>query len=107
MTTKQLPAEFTDLGRFADKWILPGEAARHRTRLNSSFEEVKDLYDTLLPRMDGIITHLNHYKLGEMPEKETNLMGLAFSFMEVTAAVERFKRAGIRGFDPTRFNALM
>lgn len=99
---KKLPAAFDDLVRFTDKWILPTEAARHHVRLNSTFEELQDLYDTMLPRMDALITHLDKYKLGDMPEPESNLMGLAFSFMEVTTAVELFKRAGIRGFDPTR-----
>ena len=75
--SKLLPAGFEDLARFTDKWILPTEAARHHTRLNSTFEELTDLYNTMLPRMDAVITHLDHYKLGEMPEKENNLMELA------------------------------
>lgn len=104
---KKLPAGFEDLARFTDKWILPTEAARHHTRLNSTFEELKDLYDTMLPRMDAVIVHLDKYKLGDMPEAENNLMELAFSFMEVTTAVELFKRAGIRGFDPTRLKVWM
>lgn len=105
--SKPLPTEFNDLARFTEKWILPSEAARHHTRLNSTFEDLTDLYNTMLPRMDAIITHLDKHKLGEMPEKESNLMELAFSFMEVTTAVELFKRAGIRGFDPTRLKVWM
>ena len=105
--TKKLPAGFDDLARFTEKWILPTEAARHHTRLNSTFEELKDLYDTMLPRMDAVIAHLDKHKLGDMPEAENNLMELAFSFMEVTTAVELFKRAGIRGFDPTRLKVWM
>ena len=104
---KPLPAGFDDLVRFTDKWILPTEAARHSTRLSSTFEDLTDLYNTMLPRMDALITHLDSYKLGEMPEKESNLMDLAFSFMEVTTAVELFKRSGIRGFDPTRLKVWM
>ena len=104
---KKLPAGFDDLARFTEKWILPTEAARHHTRLNSTFEELKDIYDTMLPRMDAVIAHLDKYKLGDMPEAENNLMELAFSFMEVTTAVELFKRAGIRGFDPTRLKVWM
>lgn len=105
--SKPLPTEFSDLARFTEKWILPSEAARHHTRLNSTFEDLTDLYNTMLPRMDAIIMHLDKHKLGEMPEKESNLMELAFSFMEVTTAVELFKRAGIRGFDPTRLKVWM
>ena len=102
--SKPLPAGFEDLARFTDKWVqvIPSESVRHQTRLNSSFEELKDLYDTLLPRMDAITVHLDRYKLGEMPQEERNLMELALGFMEVTAAVRLFKRAGIRGFDPAR-----
>ena len=105
--SKPLPAEFTDLACFTEKWVLPTEAARHHARLNSPFEELKDLYDTMLPRMEDIIQYLNDFKLGELPEKEDNLMQLALSFMEVTCAVECFKRAGIRGFDPTRMKVFM
>jgi hypothetical protein len=105
--TKPLPEKFTDLARFTDKWILNTEAERHHTRLTSTFEELKDLYDTMLPRMEEIIMHLNNFKLGELPEKEDNLMKLALGFMEVTCAVECFKRAGIRGFDPMRMKVYM
>ncbi|MFZ2628617.1 MAG: hypothetical protein WAX67_07005 [Rugosibacter sp.] len=105
--SKSLPAQFADLGRFTDKWILPTEAARHNTRLSSTFEELTDLYNTMLPRMEGIIEYLNGFKLGELPEKEDNLMKLALGFMEVTCAVECFKRAGIRGFDPSRMKVYM
>ena len=105
--SKPLPAQFADLERFTDKWVLTTEAARHHTRLNSTFEELKDLYDTMLPRMEEIILYLNNFKLGELPEKEDNLMKLALGFMEVTCAVECFKRAGIRGFDPTRMKVYM
>jgi hypothetical protein len=105
--SKPLPAEFADLACFTEKWVLPTEAARHHTRLNSTFEELTDLYDTMLPRMDGILAHLHHYKPGEAPEQEINLMNLALSFMEITMAVEAYKRAGIRGFDPTRVKVWM
>ena len=105
--SKALPEKFADLGRFTDKWILTTEAARHHTRLNSTFEELTDLYNTMLPRMEDIIQYLNDFKLGELPEKEDNLMQLALSFMEVTCAVECFKRAEIRGFDPTRMKVYM
>lgn len=105
--SKPLPSQFGDLLRFTDKWIISTEAGRHHERLNSSFEELKDLYDTMLPRMDEVIQYLNGFKLEELPEKENNLMTLALSFMEVTVAVECFKRAGIRGFDPTRVKVYM
>lgn len=105
--SKPLPAEFADLACFTEKWVLPTEAARHHTRLNSSFEELKELYDTMLPRMEGILAHLHHYKPSEAPEKEVNLMNLALGFMEITMAVEAYKRPGIRGFDPTRVKVWM
>ena len=105
--SKPLPEQFNDLGRFTDKWVLTTEADRHRTRLSSTFEELKDLYDTMLPKMEAIIQYLNGFKLGELPEKEDNLMKLALGFMEVTCAVECFKRAGIRGFDPSRMKVYM
>ena len=107
MSYSPLPAEFVGLERFTEKWVLPSNAARHHARLNSSLEELNEFYHALLPRLEEIIAYLDHYELGKMPEKETNLMSLAFSFMEIALPVERFKRPGIRNFDATRLTVMM
>lgn len=99
---KLLPEKFSDLGRFTEKWVLPTEAVRHHVRLNSSFSELQDMYNEMLPQMEGILKYLNNFELNRLPEKEEHLMKLALSFMEIACAVECFKRSGIRGFDPTR-----
>jgi hypothetical protein len=105
--SKPLPSDFADLARFTDQWVLPTEAARHRKRLNSSFDELTDLYNTMLPRMEAVLAHLHHYKLDGTPEPESNLASLALSFMEISQAVEAFKRPGVRGFDPNRVKIWM
>lgn len=100
-----LPEGFEDLARFTDRWLKPTENARHRTRLAASAEELKDLYDTLLPRMEAILQHLDRHDIHALPEAEQNLMGLALAFIEVSAAVEVFGGSPTvpYGFDPERW----
>jgi hypothetical protein len=105
--SKPLPADFTDLSRFTEKWALPTEAARHRERLNSSYEELKDLYNTMLPRMEAVLAYLHQFKPEGAPEKEVNLTNLALGFMEISQAVEAYKRPDIRGLDPSRVKVWM
>lgn len=105
--SKPLPADFADLSRFTERWVLPTEAARHHERLNSSYEDLTDLYNTMLPRMEAVLAHLHRFKPEGAPEEELNLTNLALSFMEISQAVEAYKRPGIRGLDPTRVKVWM
>jgi hypothetical protein len=105
---KSLPAEFADLAVFTDKWVLPSEADRHRTRLACDFGGLKALYDAMLPRMDAIVIHLNGHDLKALPEAERNLFGLSLSFIEVSTSIELFKEPTVPdGFDFRRFKVWM
>lgn len=85
-----LPREFNDLLRFTPKWLGATERARHTTRLESSREELIDLYQALLPRMESICELVDQHPLQDLPENVENLLRLALSFMEVSLAVEAF-----------------
>ena len=90
MSQIQLPASFSDLQRFID-WALPTERERHDRRLSSTFNELRDYYNTLLPRMEAIVDYLNEYPLESMPEAEKKLLYLGLMFIESAVAVEMFK----------------
>lgn len=87
-----LPKEFVDLERFVTAgWALPREHARWARRVSSSVAEVKDFYETLLPRMDAIVQYLDRHPLDKMPEECRPLFYLALAFMDVAPSWEIFQ----------------
>ena len=99
----QLPEPFRDLDHFI-AWSLPLERERQRKRLASNMDEIRALYDTMLPRMADIIGYLNEFPLDDLPEDAERLLHLCFSFVEVASATVIFGQpAVIDGFDAERF----
>lgn len=88
MAQKQLPTGFDDLQIFVEKWALPTERERNHARLASSMEEIRRFYDSMAPRMDAAVEHLNKFTVESFPEPSRRLFQLALSFMEVSHAVE-------------------
>ena len=86
-----LPDGFEDLIRLTPKWLGATERERHTVRLNSPREELIDVYQTLLPRIDAICEAVDRYPLHELPDDVENLLRLALAFMEVSLAVEAFQ----------------
>ncbi|CAN5770215.1 hypothetical protein BH20ACI3_BH20ACI3_32460 [soil metagenome] len=99
-----LPQGFQDLERFVGAWSLASERERNRQRLSSSMEEIQELYDTLLPRMDEVIGYLNQQPLNDMPEDARRLFHLSLALAEIAPAVEFYKQPEVvDGFPPDRF----
>ena len=99
-----LPAEFGDLEPFCDKWLRNTEAQRNAVRISSSMEEIRDFYDTMLPRFEAVIQHLNRMPLDELPQQDRSLLTLSFSFIEASAPIERFNTPEVTDlFPPERF----
>lgn len=99
-----LPQGFQDLERFVGAWSLASERERNRQRLSSSMEEIQELYNTLLPRMDEVISYLNQQPLNDMPEDARRLFNLSLALAEIAPAVEFYKQPEvIDGFPPDRF----
>ena len=98
-----LPEAFRELERFAD-WEHPDELGRRQSRLARPMEEIQSFYDALLPRMEGIIEHLNRFPMNDLPPSESRLYQLALSWIDVTSSVELYKQPGIvEGIDVARF----
>lgn len=103
MPGRQLPELFVDLEPFIG-WSLATEKERQQKRLSSSMEEIQVFYDTILPRMDAIISYLDQFPLDALPADAQRLFHLTLSLAEVSAAVELFKQPSVPdGYDATRF----
>jgi hypothetical protein len=95
----QLPADFRDLERFS-AWALATERERHAMRYAASMEDIRDLYDTMKPRMEAVVEYLNQFPLHELPDDAERLFLLGLALMEVSNAVEMFGRQrAVEGFD--------
>ena len=102
--SQKLPAQFSALESFCPKWLHATEAQRNEVRINSSMDELKELYDAVLPKFEDIIQYLNGFPVDDLPEQEENLLNMMFSFAESTSPVERFKSPIVtKLFPPQRF----
>jgi hypothetical protein len=87
-----LPEEFADLERFAD-WILPTEPERYAKRLASSMDEMQDLYDVGMARLEEVMVYLDaRFPLNGMPPEAKRLMHLMQSVVMVSFPVEVWKQ---------------
>ena len=105
MSEQNLPAEFTDLEAFVPEWNIAKREARFHKRVNTEYPVIKKFYDAIVGRMDAIMAHLNQYPvadIGRLPEAETRLLNLAFSFMQISAAVECWEAPDNYALDPSK-----
>ncbi|MCG2635005.1 MAG: hypothetical protein J4A00_08880 [Gammaproteobacteria bacterium] len=105
MTDHQLPAGFADLEPFVADWNIPKRADRFHKRVNTEYGVIKKFYDAIVTRMDAVIAHLNRYpveEIGRLPEAESRLLNLAFSFMQISAAVECWEAPDNGALDPDK-----
>jgi hypothetical protein len=103
-----LPSQFAEIEHLITAgWAIGDEAARNRQRRASSMAELQAFYNTLLPRMDAIIQHLNQQSLSALAPGDQALLDLALMFMEAAPAVEIYKDPDVPwGFDAARFHIL-
>ena len=87
MSDAPLPKGFEDL-RHLGEWIVPTEEGRHKKKLSADIETARSFYQTVFPRMDAIIEHLNVVTWGAMSPADRNLFLLASMCMEVSHPVE-------------------
>ncbi|WP_419924804.1 hypothetical protein [Candidatus Poriferisocius sp.] len=87
-----LPAAFSDLEPFAERWSLASEPERYAMRLASSMEQMQALYDAALPRLADALAHLDRLDLSELPEPERRLLRLCFSVVMVSFPVEAWRQ---------------
>lgn len=87
-TLPALPAQFSELQRFA-AWALPTQVLRNSKRAVTSIEELKVVYDALLPEVENMMAHLDTFAFDQpLPEEQENLKNLALAFMEISHPIE-------------------
>jgi hypothetical protein len=91
-STALLPAEFADLERFGD-WVLATEPERYAKRLASTMEEMQDLYDVGMARLEEVMVYLDaRFPLHDMPDDAKRLMHLMQSVVMVSFPIEVWKQ---------------
>jgi hypothetical protein len=98
-----LPEGFEMLESVA-AWSLPTETERIRRRQASSFAEIAEFRDAVLPELPRIFEYLNAKDLGTLSATDENLLFLVLALAEIAPAVEFYRQAAvIEGFDALRF----
>ena len=87
MSDVLLPEAFADLRHLGD-WIVATEEGRHRRKIAADIETARSFYQTVFPRMEAIIQHLNGVAWASMGPADRNLFLLASMCMEVSHPVE-------------------
>jgi hypothetical protein len=87
-----LPSEFADLEPFAGRWSLATERERWAERLSSSMDDLQELYDAALPRVEDAIAYCDKFPLDDMPEDAVALLRMVYSFVIVSFAVELWQQ---------------
>ncbi|MYR06768.1 hypothetical protein GTV32_10840 [Gordonia sp. SID5947] len=87
----KLPAEFADLEKFSD-WCLATEAERYAKRLDSTMDEMQELYDAAMPRLEDACAFGDKFPLDDLPEDVRSLIHLMQSLVMVSFPVEVWKQ---------------
>lgn len=102
MAETALPVDFRDLEPWT-AWSLETEKQRSDKRLQSTMEELKALYDAVLPRAEAALAYLEKFPLDAMPADARRLFLLTLSLAEVAPAIELFGQPGVvDGYDASR-----
>lgn len=83
-----LPAEFAEFELFAPRWCLATEKERWNERMGSSMEDLRSLYEAVLPRVPEAMSYCDKFPLDGMPDDAVNLLRLLYSFVLVSFPVE-------------------
>jgi hypothetical protein len=98
-----LPEGFEMLESVAP-WSLRTETERIKRRQASSFAEITEFRDAVLPELPRIFAYLDARDLGTLSANEENLLFLTLALAEIAPAVEFYRQAAvIEGFDALRF----
>ena len=102
-----LPQAFSSIESFVSEWAHATELERSKKRWAASPEEYQAFYDAVFPLLDDILTYLDQFQLGNMPEEALSLFHLALAYSEAAPHVELYKCSNHvpNSFDASRFVA--
>ena len=100
-----LPEQFSKFQPLVDSgWAEPERRDRTEKRLTSDFAEIKDFYDTVVPRLHELLSYLDQFPLKQLSDEQARLLQVAFMVAEVRNAVESFGQPDVvDGWDTRRF----
>ncbi|MFT5134868.1 MAG: hypothetical protein ACI9SC_003350 [Gammaproteobacteria bacterium] len=104
---KSLPAKFAAIEPFVAAWSLENELLRSQRRWSASVEEYEAFYDAMLPVLDDVLSYLDQYKLGAIPDEALPLYHLTLAFAEAAPHNELYECANEvpNSFSASRFVA--
>jgi hypothetical protein len=83
-----LPSGFEELERYVTDWDVPSVSERYLRRKSSTQQQLEEFYHAVLPRIDDILAHLDHFDIYALPEPERKLYRVLCGLCESSAAVE-------------------
>ena len=83
-----LPAEFSQLEPFVDRWAVATMAGRLRLRIESSAEDRRQFYEAILPAAEQALEYLGQFSLDELPPEASRLLQLMLSLAEISLTQE-------------------
>ena len=106
MTDITLPAGYEDLQPYTD-WALPTADQRQAKRRASSKEDLRSVYDAILPRLKEILAEADKSPLGKLPAEMQPLYNMALSLAEIAPHIELYRGnpAVPYAFEESRFVA--
>jgi hypothetical protein len=100
-SVSRLPNEFSDLEVWCEAWCLAGTAARNDRRYATPIEEIRAFYEAMLPRAEAALDYLSALQLGELDNRQENLLKRFLSLAEIGPAVEWYGDSKVSdGYDP-------
>ena len=102
-----LPPEFADLSPWTD-WAQTTPDARQDHRRNATRQELKAFYDAMMPRLQDILTAVDAFPLGALPDGLHPLYNMALALAEIAPHIELYggTPAVPFAFDESRFVAV-
>lgn len=91
----RLPAQFSDLEHFVDYWDIPTSQDRWNKRAETFYNEIKEFYDAMVPRIEEATLYVEQYSLADMPDQAASLFRLILALMHASVAVELHKAARV------------
>lgn len=89
---RRLPEGFSDLEVFVDDWALATEGERYDKRERSSYEDIVQFYEALVPRAEAAVAYLDGLALDALTPDAKRLMYLLFSLATISFSVETWKQ---------------
>jgi hypothetical protein len=88
------------------EWALPSEHERRAKRAHSTMAEIKSFYETMLARMEDILTYLGRFPAENPPADVQRLFLLTAALAEIAPAVEMYGEQTAEGLDVLRLKSV-